>query len=112
MYQPAAHYYYAAPAPAPAPSPPSPKPAKHVYWYGSTKEEVEAQNAAIYEAHKPKKVPQLVPYKPANDQQYYCKEFDNTYSLRTAKNITESCQPGKWVTSEDGYPYFIREKKD
>ena len=102
-------YYYTAPAPAPAPKPASPK-SGHVYWYGSTKEEVDAQNYAAHKAHA--KPTPLVPYKPSNEQQFYCREFDGSYTLRTATDIMENLMPGYWKYGEEGYPYFIRSKKD
>ena len=99
-------YYYTVPTPAPAPKPAS----SHVYWYGSTKEEVDAQNHAVHKAHA--KPTPLVPYKPSNDQQYYCRELDGSYTLRTPTDVMENLQPGYWKYSEEGYPYFIRQKKD
>ncbi|MCJ1473503.1 hypothetical protein MMC13_002154 [Lambiella insularis] len=104
IYQP--QYYH--PQPVAVPKAPSPKPKEHVYWYGSTREEVDAQNEAIHRAHA-KPIP-LVPYKPSPDQQFYCRELDNSYSLRSPTDIEENCKPGYWQMGSEGYPYFIRQK--
>lgn len=82
----------------------------HVYWYGSTKEEVDLQNYAVHKAHA--KPTPLVPYKPSNEQQFWCRELDKSYTLRTTTDIMENLQPGYWQYGDEGYPYFIRQKKD
>jgi hypothetical protein len=53
-----------------------------------------------------------VPYKPSPDQQFWCRELDRSYTLRTMTDIMGNCQPGEWRESESGYPYFIRRKKE
>jgi hypothetical protein len=99
-------YYY--PHAVAAPAPASPK-ATHVHWYGSTRAEVDAQNAAILKAHA--KPTQMAPYKPSADQQFWCRELDNSYTLRTAKDINDNLQPGVWQYGDEGYPFFIRQEK-
>ena len=100
--KPAALYHYVVPAPEPA------KPAAEAYWYGSTKEEVDTQNHAIITANAAAKPIQLVPYEPSPEQQFYCREHDGSYTLRTGREIGEDCQPGHWQYGDAGYPYFIR----
>lgn len=51
---------------------------------------------------------QLVPANPAAGQQFYCRELDGSYTLRTVTDIETSCQPGSWHKSSTGYPYFVR----
>lgn len=101
-------------APAPKPKEEKKKEEKkdkgHVYWYGSTKEEVDIQNYAIHKAHA--KPTPLVPYKPSSEQQFWCRELDKSYTLRTMTDIMENLQPGYWQPGDEGYPYFIRQKKD
>ncbi|KAL9036122.1 MAG: hypothetical protein Q9214_006277 [Letrouitia sp. 1 TL-2023] len=75
-------------------------------WYGATKDEIDQQNAAAARAHAP--VP-LVPANPSPSQQFWCRELDGSYTLRTMNDISTSCQPGVWQqATETGYPYFVR----
>ena len=41
-------------------------------------------------------------------QEFYCRELDGSWSLRTATAITKDCHPGFWQSSESGYPVFYR----
>ncbi|KAI4116601.1 MAG: hypothetical protein LQ345_003007 [Seirophora villosa] len=87
---------------------PQPEPTR--VWYGSTKAEVDAQNAALAQdvgAYKPM---ELIPANPTAGQQFYCRELDGTYTLRTMTDIETACQPGAWHRASTGYPYFIRNK--
>ncbi|KAL8980187.1 MAG: hypothetical protein Q9205_004661 [Flavoplaca limonia] len=99
-YQPQAPLYYA--------GHPIPEPAK--IWYGSTKAEVDAQNGALAQGVGAYKPMNLVPANPGASQQFWCKELNDCYTLRTMTDIETSCQPGSWHTSSVGYPYFIRSK--
>ncbi|KAL9631765.1 MAG: hypothetical protein Q9204_004082 [Flavoplaca sp. TL-2023a] len=99
-YQPQAPLYYA--------GHPIPEPAK--IWYGSTKAEVDAQNAALAQGVGAYKPMNLVPANPGASQQFWCKELNDCYTLRTMTDIETSCQPGSWHTSSVGYPYFVRSK--
>ncbi|MCJ1407347.1 hypothetical protein MMC19_001418 [Ptychographa xylographoides] len=101
------NYYY--PTTTPAPKVAEPKAHGNVYWYGSTKEEVAAQNHAIHKAHA--KATPLVPYKPSAEQQFWCREHDKSYTLRTMTDIESSCKPGRWEMGSEGYPYFIRQNE-
>ncbi|KAL8851213.1 MAG: hypothetical protein Q9221_003844 [Calogaya cf. arnoldii] len=99
-YQASAPYYYA--------GHPIPEPAK--IWYGPTKAEVDAQNAALAQGVGAYTPMNLVPANPGAGQQFWCKELNDCYTLRTMTDIETSCQPGSWHTSAVGYPYFIRTK--
>ncbi|MCJ1287555.1 hypothetical protein MMC26_006907 [Xylographa opegraphella] len=90
----------------PTPKPPTPKPDKHVYWYGSSRQEVDVQNHAIHKAHA--KPTQMVPYEPSAEEQFWVRELDGSWTLRTAKDVGDNCQPGYWQEGESGYPLFIR----
>ncbi|KAA6408767.1 MAG: hypothetical protein FRX48_07110 [Lasallia pustulata] len=114
---PASKHYYdyskpAAPAPAPAPEPakPIPSPLQHGYiQYPQVTTVTHASIAARIGATKPV---QLVPYDPSPEQQFWCRELDTSYTLRTAKDITENLQPGFWQYAQGGYPYWVcMEKK-
>ncbi|KAI4232601.1 MAG: hypothetical protein LQ349_004910 [Xanthoria aureola] len=97
---------YQAPAPVYYSGHPIPEPAK--IWYGSTKAEVDAQNAALAQAAGAYTPMNLVPANPGAGQQFWCKELNDCYTLRTMTDIEASCQPGSWHTSSVGYPYFVR----
>ena len=98
-------YYPAAAVPAPEPA------ASAQYWRGATKAQIDAENAAIARDTGAAEPHRMVPYKASNDQQFWCRELDGSYTLRTATDIMEGAQPGYWQRGESGYPYFIREKK-
>ncbi|KAL8699474.1 MAG: hypothetical protein Q9201_005984 [Fulgogasparrea decipioides] len=87
---------------------PIPEPAK--VWVGSTKAQVDAQNAALAQGVGAYQQMQLAPANPTASQQFYCRELDGTYTLRTVTDIETSCQPGSWQTAVSGYPYFVRTK--
>ncbi|KAL8910402.1 MAG: hypothetical protein Q9171_004311 [Xanthocarpia ochracea] len=97
-YQPQAPVYFA--------GHPIPEPAK--IWYGSTKAEVDAQNAALAQVVGAQTPMNLVPANPGAGQQFWCKEPNGVYTLRTMTDIETSCQPGSWHTASTGYPYFVR----
>ena len=68
---------------------------------------MDAQNATAGAANPVRVVPQ------ANlaAQQYYCRELDGSYTLRSTKEIMESLQPGYWTfANPGGYPYWVRSK--
>ncbi|KAL8711745.1 MAG: hypothetical protein Q9220_003916 [cf. Caloplaca sp. 1 TL-2023] len=100
-YQPHAQLYYS--------GQPLPEPTK--IWYGSTKAQVDAQNAAIAHSAGAYQPMQLTPANPTAAQQFWCLEPNHRdYTLRTMTDIETSCQPGAWHTAATGYPYFIRNK--
>lgn len=75
---------------------------------GPTKKEVEAQNAKIAEKVGATKPAQLIPYEAVNGQQWWVRELDGSFTLRTTNDIMENCQPGRWTYASAGYPYFVR----
>lgn len=87
---------------------PQPEPTR--IWYGSTKAEVDAQNAAIAQTVGATQPMELIPANATAGQQFYCRELDGAYTLRTMTDIETSCQPGSWHKASSGYPYFIRAK--
>ncbi|KAL8787233.1 MAG: hypothetical protein Q9213_002344 [Squamulea squamosa] len=97
-YQPQAPIFYA--------GQPTLEPAK--IWHGPTKAEVDAQNAALAQSVGAYTPMNLVPVNPGAGQQFYCREIDGTYTLRTMTDIETACQPGTWHTTSIGFPYFTR----
>ncbi|CAF9927635.1 MAG: hypothetical protein GOMPHAMPRED_004457 [Gomphillus americanus] len=51
---------------------------------------------------------QFMPYRPCSEDQFWCREFDGGWSLRTATEINETCGPGNWTMGKAGWPYFTR----
>ncbi|KAL8673217.1 MAG: hypothetical protein Q9168_002369 [Polycauliona sp. 1 TL-2023] len=82
-YQPQAPLYYA--------GHPIPEPAK--IWYGSTKAEVDAQNAALAQGVGAYKPMNMVPANPGAGQQFWCKELNGCYTLRTMTDIESMMCP-------------------
>lgn len=80
----------------------------HVNWIGATKAEVDAQNIAIAKEVGATKPSNLVPYKLVDGQQWWCRELDGSFTLRTTNDIMDNLQPGHWTYASGGYPYFIR----
>ncbi|KAI4242928.1 MAG: hypothetical protein L6R40_003801 [Gallowayella cf. fulva] len=60
-------------------------------WYGSTKAEVDAQNAALAPSLGVFAPMKLVPANATAGQQFYCKELNGCYTLRTTTEIETSC---------------------
>lgn len=105
IYQPPTAAYYYAPQPAP-------EPVKTNYWYGASKAEVDKRNIEAAHATGATKPVQLVPHGTSADQQFYVKELDGSWTLRTTTDIMGSCLPGHWEYAQGGYPFFVRKKKD
>ncbi len=55
---------------------------------------------------------QLIPQVPVASQEYYCRELDGSYTLRSTNEIMQSLQPGYWTFGKaGGYPYWVRTAK-
>ena len=56
-------------------------------------------------------VTQLAPYKPADGQQFWCKEVDGSWTLRTHSDIINGdVSPGHWERHHtSGYYYWVRD---
>ncbi|KAI9880053.1 MAG: hypothetical protein M1830_005785 [Pleopsidium flavum] len=110
--QPQPYYYTPSPAPAQASASASAQQYTHHHWYGSSKAEVDAENMAIAQTTGATKPTHLIPYKPSPSQQWWCRELDGSYTLRTTNDIMDNLQPGFWQYAQPGgYPYFIRQEK-
>lgn len=55
---------------------------------------------------------QLVPQNASPDNEYYCRELDGTWTVRTVNTIMNSLNPGQWAYATNGYPYWVRLSKD
>lgn len=53
---------------------------------------------------------QMVPYKAAPGQQFWCRELDGSWTLRTVNETMAELQPGYWDKSQSGHAIFIRQK--
>lgn len=51
---------------------------------------------------------QMIPQNPSPNDEFYCRELDSSYSLRTSTTIMRDCQPGYWKRGSSGYPYWVR----
>ncbi|MCJ1360163.1 MAG: hypothetical protein MMC33_010166 [Icmadophila ericetorum] len=136
VYQPYPHYpqyYYAVPpvlaAPASVPKKDPPPPTQPIYWYGNTTAEINAQNATIAatkgvvpvatgaaaggNAAPPAggKAPQLVPFKQEDEPQYWCRELEGDWTLRTVEEINKECKLGFWTYTNEGHPFYTRLEK-
>lgn len=88
----------------------SQQPSAPAYFVGATKADVQFQNNLIAQNTGATMPSQLAPYKPAAGQQFWCKETDGSWTLRTHAEVTMGeVAPGHWekhVTS--GYFYWVR----
>lgn len=93
-------------------SQPTAVPSNVNYYHGATKAQVNSQNESRAQAHGAYGNYQMVPQNASPDNEFWCRELDGTYTLRTMNTIMQSLQPGDWQESESGYPYFVRTKTD
>ncbi|KAI9783391.1 MAG: hypothetical protein M1839_003926 [Geoglossum umbratile] len=107
-------YAYApfiAPAQAIAPAPASGTSSNPYIYQGATKSQIDAQNAAIAQTNGANQPTMLVPYKAGATQDWWVRELDGTWTLRTTATIQEALQPGYWCYGEGGVPCFVRTEK-
>ena len=77
---------------------------------GKTREQVMWENQQIAKNTGANKPTPMVPYKAAPGQQFWCREIDGSWTLRTVQDTMDLCQPGYWDKGQSGYPIFIRQK--
>jgi hypothetical protein len=55
-----------------------------------------------------------LPYAPSADgeQQFWVRDLDGSYELKTPTQIRDTCQPGSWKTGSSGFPYYVRERRE
>lgn len=60
-------------------------------------------------AEEPKSEPAPSPFGDPNTE-FYCRELDGSWSLRTCTDIVKNCQPGFWQTNaKSGWPVYYRQ---
>ncbi|KAK5101073.1 hypothetical protein LTS08_004679 [Lithohypha guttulata] len=83
------------------------------YFVGGGPADFAAQQAyLVAQMGFPKPPPtQLAPYKPADGQQFWCKETDGSWTLRTHSDILNGdVSPGHWERhATSGYFYWVRD---
>jgi hypothetical protein len=88
----------------------SQQPSAPTYFVGATKADVDFQNRWIAQRTGAEIPSQLAPYKPAAGQQFWCKETDGSWTLRTHADVTMGdVAPGHWEKhATSGYFYWVR----
>lgn len=89
----------------------SQQPSAPAYFVGATKADVDHQNKLIAQNTGANMPSQLAPYKPAAGQQFWCKETDGSWTLRTHAEIDmNEVAPGHWEKhATSGYHYWVRQ---
>lgn len=77
---------------------------------GKTKEQVMWENQQIANNTGANDPVQMVPYKAAPGQQFWCRELDGSWTLRTVQETMVELQPGYWDKGQSGHAVFIRQK--
>jgi hypothetical protein len=77
---------------------------------GKTKEQVMWENQQIANNTGANDPVQMVPYKAAAGQQFWCRELDGSWTLRTVQETMVELQPGYWDKGQSGHAVFIRQK--
>lgn len=77
---------------------------------GKTKEQVMWENQQIANNTGANDAVQMVPYKAAAGQQFWCRELDGSWTLRTVNETMTDLQPGYWDKGQSGHAVFIRQK--
>lgn len=82
------------------------------YYQGQTTAQVNAHNQArAHHAGAYNPNIQMVPQAASPDNEFWCRELNGEYTLRTMNTIMNSLQPGVWARGSSGYPYFVRHAK-
>lgn len=93
-------------------SQPAAEPASFNYYQGLTSQQVNDRNIARAQNHGGFNQVQLVPQNASPDNEYFCRELDGTWTVRTINTIMNSLNPGQWAYATTGYPYWVRHSKD
>ena len=89
-------------------SQPAAEPANVNYYQGLTSQQVHDRNISRAQSHGGSNQPQLVPEQASPDNEYFCREVDGTWTVRTVNTIMNSLTPGQWAYATNGYPYWVR----
>ena len=93
-------------------SQPAAEPANFNTYQGLTAQQVNDRNISRAQNHGGFDQVQLIPQTASPDNQYYCRELDGTWTLRTVDTIMNHLNPGQWAYGAAGHPYWIRHSKD
>ena len=94
--------------PAPAVTKPNGSHAAPYVWQGKSKAEVARQNVIVAGNVGANDKSDVLPPKGSNAKQFWCRELDGAYTLRSLLTIEEALQPGHWAVAKAGHPYFVR----
>ena len=92
-------------------SQPAAEPANRNIYQGLTSQQVQDRNITRAKNLGGFDQVQLVPQNASPDNEYYCRELDGTYTVRTVNTIMNTLTPGQWAYASTGYPYWIRHAK-
>ena len=93
-------------------SQPAAEPANFNYYQGLTSQQVNDRNIYRAQKHGGFNPVQLVPQNASPDNEYFCRELDGTWTVRTVNTIMNSLNPGQWAYATTGYPYWVRHSKE
>lgn len=93
-------------------SQPAAEPANFNCYQGLTSQQVRDRNLSRAQSHGGFNQTLLVPQNASPDNEYFCRELDGTWTVRTVNTIMNHLNPGQWAYSTTGYPYWIRHSKD
>lgn len=70
---------------------------------------VAAAPAPGFASYGPQVQSPMVPFENKPGQQWWCREIDGSYTLRTINDLMENCRPGEWKRHpQTGVPYWVR----
>lgn len=92
-------------------SQPAPESNNPNHYHGLTAPQLRDRNASIAPDHGGFDQVRLVPEKASPDNEYFCRELDGSWTVRTVNTIMNSLNPGQWAYATNGYPYWIRHEK-
>lgn len=110
MYYYPGQYQQYCPTYAVAPPPDNNNPnGYHHHWYGRTAAEVVEDNRRIAARERVHEPNDMRPLNPRDDQLFWVRELDGTFTLRTYATIEGDLQPGKWHQHPaSGSAFFVR----
>ncbi|CAF9940178.1 MAG: hypothetical protein ALECFALPRED_008476 [Alectoria fallacina] len=88
------------------------EPTNFKYYQGLTSQQVNDRNIYRAQNHGGFNPVQLVPQNASPDNEYFCRELDGTWTVRTVNTIMNSLNPGQWAYATTGYPYWVRHSKE
>ncbi|KAI9830048.1 MAG: hypothetical protein M1819_005878 [Sarea resinae] len=106
--------YQAAYPPQPAAAAAEPPASYQHAWHGASRGQVVEDDVKISARTGANAPHAMAPLDPSPSQQWWCRELDGSYTMRTFDTISHELQPGSWTWAQQGggggYPYFVRER--